>query len=177
MARSEIFLRGRLDILIFSAITPQLHVTGEIRRPVWDRLARQDFTSLLNVRESAAEENPGIKPKHYLHIAVDDYHAPSQEQLEQGVDFIRQHIAAGEKVLVHCGAGMGRSVTFVAAYLVSTGIPPARALAWIAKARPFIEPTEDQVEQVNVFAERLTPQHPEAPVIQPVPVAVPTPAN
>lgn len=176
MARSEIFLRGRVDVLIFTALTPQLHVTGEITRPVWERLARRGFTALLNVRAEDDDRAAGIDAPNYLQLKVVDYQPPTVEQLAQGVAFIREHISHGEKVLVHCGAGMGRSVTVVAAYLVSTGITPTRAFEWIAKARPFIEPTEAQVEAVNQFAAQMSLRaFPEG--LWPVPVLVAVTAN
>ena len=52
-----------------------------------------------------------------LYIPVEDGLPLSVEQLRQGVDFVRAQKAAGKIVLVACGAGISRSVTFTIAVL------------------------------------------------------------
>ena len=79
--------------------------------------------------------------------------------LAQGVAFIEEVVAAGGKVYVHCAAGMGRAPTLAAAYLIRQGLEVAAALALIRRARPFIELTPPQLEQLrrlerNVAAEK-----------------------
>jgi rhodanese-related sulfurtransferase len=53
-----------------------------------------------------------------VHIPVRDGQAPSSQKVEQ----VLQTLLASEgKVFLHCGAGVGRTGTMAAAYLVSTG--------------------------------------------------------
>lgn len=59
-------------------------------------------------------EQPGIAS---LYISVDDGVPLLPEKLRQGVDFVREHKAAGKTVLVACGAGISRSVTYTIAAL------------------------------------------------------------
>jgi atypical dual specificity phosphatase len=54
----------------------------------------------------------------YLQIKVLDVTVPTPEQLDEGVEFIRQHVGQNHKVLVHCAKGRGRSATMLAAYLM-----------------------------------------------------------
>ena len=63
-------------------------------------------------------------------------------------------IDSGEKVYIHCGAGVGRAPTMAAAYLISTGIDLATAIASIQKVRPFIYIMPPQVEILEHWAER-----------------------
>lgn len=54
-------------------------------------------------------------------IPVVDHTEPSVEQLEQAVRFIAAHRARGERVLVHCKGGHGRSAAVAMAWLMSEG--------------------------------------------------------
>lgn len=57
---------------------------------------------------------PGIER---LYLAVEDGKALDAALIRQGVAFVRAHKAAGKTVLVACGAGISRSVTFAVAAL------------------------------------------------------------
>ena len=49
---------------------------------------------------------------------VDMFGAPSQEILQQGVEFIKENLTNGGVVYVHCKAGRSRSATLVGCYLM-----------------------------------------------------------
>jgi len=53
-----------------------------------------------------------------LHVPVEDGYAPREEELHEIVMWIDEEINRGNPVLVHCYAGMGRSPTAIAAYLM-----------------------------------------------------------
>jgi protein-tyrosine phosphatase len=52
-----------------------------------------------------------------LFVEVQDGHEITPQQIRKGVDFVRLHHDKGKKVLVTCGAGISRSVTFSIACL------------------------------------------------------------
>src|SRR5437868_6406606 len=52
-----------------------------------------------------------------LYIPVEDGEPLPADKLRQGVDFVRAQKAAGKTVLVACGAGISRSVTYSIAAL------------------------------------------------------------
>jgi atypical dual specificity phosphatase len=58
-------------------------------------------------------------PIEQLHIPVVDHTEPSLAQLEQAVDFIARRRARGERVLIHCKGGHGRSAAVAMAWLMS----------------------------------------------------------
>ncbi|KAJ6487779.1 hypothetical protein C8R45DRAFT_994291 [Mycena sanguinolenta] len=68
------------------------------------------------------------------------------------ITFIQAELDKGRGVLVHCQAGMSRSVTIVAAYLMYTkNIDTQAALDIIRQARPNIDPNPGFLQQLEIF--------------------------
>jgi atypical dual specificity phosphatase len=89
-----------------------------------------------------------------LHLPVPDSNAPTQEQLDAGVAAISDALAQGRRVAVHCAAGLGRTGTLLAAYLVSTGAEADEAIARIRTVRPGSVETLEQEQAVHAYAAR-----------------------
>ena len=59
-----------------------------------------------------------------------------QRDIEDALEFIREVVTAGQRILVHCHAGRSRSVVIVARYLMQTrGLTAQTALDLIASRR------------------------------------------
>jgi protein-tyrosine phosphatase len=67
-----------------------------------------------------------------LHLQVRDREPLPPEALVSGLEFISRHRAEGRTVLVVCGAGTSRSVTFVAGQLYREGHSLSEAFGKIA---------------------------------------------
>ena len=74
---------------------------------------------------------------------VPDLHAPAVDAVAPLLDAIAARLAAGEGVLVHCGAGVGRAGTIAAAVLMRLGLSRVDALTAVAASRPTAGPQAD----------------------------------
>jgi protein-tyrosine phosphatase len=79
-------------------------------------LQAHNIDAMLQLAERI--EQPGIE---VLYLDVEDGEPLPAEKLRQGVAFVRDQLAAGRRVLIACGAGISRSVTFATAVLHEEG--------------------------------------------------------
>jgi atypical dual specificity phosphatase len=54
----------------------------------------------------------------YVHLRVEDFGAPTLEEIDEVVNFIDKKIRGNRPVMVHCAAGKGRTGAVLAAYMV-----------------------------------------------------------
>lgn len=87
------------------------------------------------------------------HLPIQDYAPPSLDQMATFVALVEEEVARGNPVGVHCTAGLGRSGTMAAAYLVSTGVSADDAITTIRKLRPGSIETSEQEDAVRRFDE------------------------
>ena len=92
-----------------------------------------------------------------VHIPIEDLTAPTQEQLDQSIAAIRKAHERSWGVGVHCGAGLGRTGTVLACYLVTQGMSAKNAIARVRRLRPSSIENEQQERAVIDFAERWPP--------------------
>ena len=89
-----------------------------------------------------------------FHVPVVDMEAPTQEQLDRCVSAITRAHDREMGVVVHCGAGLGRTGVVLACYFVNKGLSAQNAIARVRRLRPGSIETEEQADAVVEFARR-----------------------
>jgi len=87
------------------------------------------------------------RPLRWLHVPISDLQVPGAAALaawhaQRGA--LREALQRGDKVLVHCAFGLGRTGTLVARLLVDSGVEPGQAIARVRAARPGTIETASQ---------------------------------
>ncbi|WP_297090323.1 dual specificity protein phosphatase family protein [Thermococcus sp.] len=81
-----------------------------------------------------------------LHSPIEDFTAPSLEQLLKILRWIEARVGEGKKVLIHCMGGLGRSGTVAVAWVMySEGVPLRDALLKVRRLRPGAVEVEEQM--------------------------------
>jgi atypical dual specificity phosphatase len=92
----------------------------------------------------------------YFHLKVEDYGAPSIEEMDNTVDFIQRQIANEEPVMVHCAAGRGRTGTILAAYLLKEeNLTSDQAIKKIREIRPGSIQSDRQEMVISMYEKYL----------------------
>src|SRR6059036_144095 len=97
----------------------------------WDfaRLRKMGYSVVVSL-ECDRLNTFEIKDAGFEHkkICVEDFSAPTLDQVDAFLGFVDSKIAEGKKVLVHCFAGRGRTGTMLAAYLIHQGMSSEAAV-------------------------------------------------
>ncbi|MBX3184571.1 MAG: ATP-binding cassette domain-containing protein [Polyangiaceae bacterium] len=148
--------------------TPRPGIIDPVRKDL-ERLASIGVTLLV-----CLEEEPPISEAlltefglRSVHIAVVDMQPPTIETAEAFCAQVTNALTAGEVVAVHCLAGLGRTGTALALYLVSQGVTSLEAIDTIRALRPWSIQTAEQADFISRFERLLHGAGPPAQLIGP----------
>jgi CheY-like chemotaxis protein len=118
--------------------------------PVLHAAGVRTVVSLLNIPSDASVyESAGFA---FLCLPVADGGAPTMDQANDFVRFVFRQREERRAVAVHCEAGLGRTGTMLAAYLVSQGETAEEAIRHVRSVEKAALETARQVHFVEMFA-------------------------
>lgn len=126
-----------------------------------DEFAALGLGALVTLTEQPLREDlVRSRGMEYLHLPLADMQAPSLEEITRFVAFVAQAHLGQLSVAVHCRAGLGRTGTMLAGFLVSQGSRAGDAVAAVRRERPGSVETAEQEEAVQRYADSLAPDGP-----------------
>lgn len=118
-------------------------------------LRRSGVGAVVDLRAEATGRADGWGPEVTVRrVPIVDGHAPDLDTVEELAGWILDRIHDGDRVLVHCLAGVGRSATVACAVLVRVGYDLASAYRIVRDRRPAINPTDCQLDLLRRYAAR-----------------------
>jgi len=112
----------------------------------------QDIGAVLRMEESTISAE--LWNLQDMFEPVPDFSAPTLEQIDRMCRWIEEQIENWERpVVVTCHAGVGRTGTILAAYMVYMGYESQTAIDLIRELRPGSIQTPDQERSVHAYAE------------------------
>ncbi len=118
-------------------------------------VVKQGIKSVITMTENALPETwvEGVK---YLHIPTQDLTAPDMDKIDTAVEFIQKRISNKESVMVHCAAGMGRTGTILACYLIKFQKYSAKnAIEKVRDERPGSIQSEMQEMVIHLYEKHV----------------------
>lgn len=108
--------------------------------------------SLLNMpSDKSVYESAGFS---FLCLPIPDGGAPSHEQADEFVRFVKNERSVGRHVAVHCEAGLGRTGTLLAAYLIAEGESAKGAIERVRAVEKAAIETGRQIKFLEEYEER-----------------------
>jgi protein-tyrosine phosphatase len=121
-------------------------------------LKKQKIRLLVSLTEEELPFEEDNWPFSYAHFSVEDFSAPTLEQLACFIELTEYMLARGERVAVHCLGGRGRTGTFLSAYFINQGMTVDEAVAHVRAVRPGSVETDSQMDTLTQFARLTAPK-------------------
>jgi protein-tyrosine phosphatase len=113
------------------------------------RLAREHgISAVVDLREEERDDEELLSAAgiELLHLPTPDLEPATTAMLDRGVRFVAERIGRGEKVLIHCQHGIGRSPLLALCVMVEQGWEPLDALRHVKDLREVVSPSRSQYD-------------------------------
>jgi atypical dual specificity phosphatase len=118
-------------------------------------ITKQGVRSIVTMTEEGLPDS-WIQGLEYLHVPTEDLSAPDIEKIDTAVNFIEEKIRNKEPVMVHCAAGIGRTGTILACYLIKYQKMSAKeAIEKVREERPGSIQSESQEIAISTYEKFL----------------------
>lgn len=104
--------------------------------------------AVVDLREEDCDDERVLREHgiRFLHLPTRDLEPATVRALDEGVRFVRECVGRGDKVLIHCEHGIGRSALLALCVLVDQGREPLDALSHAKDRREVISLSRLQYE-------------------------------
>jgi protein-tyrosine phosphatase len=133
----------------FDWVTDHLAVGGSFPARQTERLTREHgIRAVIDLRNEDVDDERLLRSHGIalLHLPTQDMCGVDRANLDRGVEFASRRLDRGERVLVHCEHGIGRSAVLALCILVERGHAPLAALELLKNARERVSPSPEQLE-------------------------------
>lgn len=130
-------------------VTPDLAVGASFPPGAAARLAAEHGVGrVVDVRLEDRDDEAELRIHgiRLLHLPTEDCCAISARHIRDGVAFAAEGLELGQRVLVHCQYGIGRSALLTLCVLVARGMAPLEAMARLKDARRVVSPSPEQLQ-------------------------------
>ena len=143
------------DKLNMSWVNDYLAVGGRVRSEDIKALGLTGVKHVVDTRAEYCDDREALARENIdlLHLPTPDTHPLSIEQLMQGATWVNERLNKGERVLIHCEHGVGRSVLLTCAVLVTRGMHASAALHLVKQKRWQAYPNGQQFKRLQEFEE------------------------
>jgi len=134
-------------------VNEHLAVGGSIHPEEIKALASQGITHVVDTRAERCDDKDTLTREKidWLHLPTPDNHPLSIKQLMEGTTWVNERTKKGERVLIHCEYGVGRSVLLTCAVLITQGMDASTALDLVKQQRGQADPNPQQIAQLREF--------------------------
>lgn len=118
--------------------------------PKSDLIERKEYSTIVNeLGEPAIEDMIREKCTYLDEKKASDWFEPVFQELDRAV-------LGHKKVLVHCQAGISRSATLIAAYLINRCVlTPSQAVTFLQSKRACVDPKDPFIDFLNYYKKKL----------------------
>jgi protein-tyrosine phosphatase len=148
--------------LNYSEVTPQLAVGGAYRKRQIRQLKQRGVTAVVDCRLEGRDDVDALQQAgiEFLHVPTLDRHGFTYTQMEQGVDWVLEHLRNDNRAFLHCEHGVGRGPLMTCAVLVAQGYSAPQALQTVRAARWQALPNDRQLAALLEFERAWRGSHP-----------------
>lgn len=140
-----------------SQITPSIFISGFTCASNQNNLDNNNIKYIINCTNTVSNYFENNSSLTYLRIPIDDtYNQHIEQYFDMTYNTIEQAIKENKNVLVHCHAGVSRSVTIVIAYLMrKNNLTYEQARTFVKSKRSIIDPNPDFVKSLQEFEKKI----------------------
>jgi protein-tyrosine phosphatase len=131
-------------------VTDDIAISGKPGARDWPRITRADISCVVDLQSEAARDLTKFGLRRYA-FRIPDRGSPPLSELSEIVRAVRHELNRGNKILIHCDKGLGRSALVACAVLVDLGFPSTQAYEIVKRGQPSALLANGQVNTLDEY--------------------------